>query len=105
MSKKLDKQIAAIDAQIEALQVERVALHRSRKLTCFHCKRKTAVGTLTYVQTYYYRDDPYNPRYVPSEGQYMCPKCGEVNRLHDFQGHADTPALKPYFATVIREND
>ena len=69
------------------------------------CGRKLSVSELTYIQTFWYTEphgctegDYWNM----GEGQFVCPHCGEVNRLDQRQ---DVEALKPYFKDVIEKHD
>lgn len=50
------------------------------------CGRSTQVSKLTYIQTHWYDSNTGSPNggyYVAGEGQFICPKCGQRNRLWD----------------------
>jgi hypothetical protein len=69
------------------------------------CGAILPVKELTYIQTHWYTEpsgctggDYWNQ----GEGQFVCPKCGEKNRLYERPAVA---ALKPYFKNVENRHD
>lgn len=69
------------------------------------CGAWTPIRNLVYVQTHWYTHphgctggDYWNE----GEGQWKCPKCGHVNRLHE---SPEIEALKPYFKGVFDTYD
>lgn len=75
--------VEKIERQIENLQAELEKAKSSKRIACDHCNKKTQLSNLTYLQTHYEKDGGYciGTRIVPGEGQYVCPKCGEINCL------------------------
>lgn len=103
----VNEQVAEIEAQIAALKDKIAEVQRSRLLVCHHCRGQSVISTLTYIQTFYYvspRGCSGGDYYMPSEGRYTCPRCGELNRLQKFQGHEGVDKLKPYFGAVVDED-
>lgn len=111
----IDKQIAAIDAELEELRSRKDALQGKRMVTCLTCKRKTKLSTLTYYQVMVY-EDPHGcsggDYWYASHGLFKCPKCESTNSLHFAKNHdgstrADHPKaeqltqLKRYFAEIV----
>lgn len=69
------------------------------------CGRRIPVAQLEYIQTFWYTP-PYScaagDYWNMGEGQFICPRCGETNRL--YQRH-DVVALKSYFKNVVERHD
>lgn len=78
---------------------------RRKLLTCSHCERRTRVGDLVYIQTYYYVT-PWGctggDYWAPGEGQYECPKCRRRNRSWN---RPEIIKLQRYFKKIVKEHE
>jgi hypothetical protein len=104
--KQIDKQLSALGAAKQVLIDERVELMGKTLLECWKCHKKTQVGLLTYIQTRYYTE-PYGctggDYWSDGEGQYICPKCGELNR--PIWNNPRIIELKRYFKEIVKKHD
>lgn len=89
---ELKKEISILEGQLVDLHHELNAKPELRTVQCLGrnggggCKKRTRIASLTYIQTHWYTPpsgctggDYWND----GEGQFVCPKCGELNRLYN----------------------
>lgn len=121
---KLEREIADVDAKIiraekhlMTLTAKRANLLRQTPLACEQsfqgpgCGKKSKICDLTYIQTYYYDNEPYAEGWRPdNEAQWDCPYCGHKNKSYStvtqYTKTENGPrpwvmALKPYFGKVV----
>jgi hypothetical protein len=115
---------AAIDAKLDALQKKREKLEAERDavigrtlVKCSDsnygkgCGKKTAIKNIVYIRTHWYVS-PYGctggDYWNEGEGQFICPKCGNRNRLTDSWGEKGREKLSKYqrqFKSIVEEHD
>lgn len=110
LREKLDKDIAAVQTQINAyqssiavLQTQIDDLKRRTVLTCPHCDQDEQIQNLVYIQTHGYtppRGCTEGDYWNEGEGQYECPHC--KNRLRLYKA-PQIEAMKRLFKEVVNE--
>lgn len=112
---EISTKLAALDKKREALAAVRQDLLSRTKVRCTTtysrkgCGKEAEIRDLVYIQTHWYvppsgcSDGDY---WRSGEGQYECPHCGHLNRLHDrpeivslssmFRGITDTHDERGY---------
>lgn len=111
LREKLDKNIAAVQAQINAyrdsiavLQAQQDDLKKQTVLTCPNCDEDEQIQNLTYIQTHWYtppRGCTEGDYWNEGEGQYECPHC--KNRLRLYKApHIE--AMKKLFKEIVKEH-
>ena len=79
----IQKKIRKLEAELEDLHELERRQTACKILSCEHCGRGTMIKNLIYIQTHWYVS-PYGCTggdcWREGEGQYVCPKCGHVNR-------------------------
>lgn len=100
--RELEREHARVEKELLALRQE-IAVARGRKtVQCNHCKKRTPVKRLTYIQEHYYVE-PYGctggDYWKQSEGRFLCPFCNYENRLIY---RPEIVALKPYFGELVK---
>lgn len=87
---KKTKKIEKLEKKLEEAYAELDEARRKSMIECMHCERRTRVSKLTYIQTHWYVR-PYSctggDYWKQGEGQFVCPKCGETNRLYERKVH------------------
>lgn len=95
--KVVEKEIAELEKKLEPLRQERLKFQKKTLVRCQShndfigagCGRALEIGTLVYVQTYWYEDE----YWASGEGAFVCPFCGFWNRLYDRQEIEDKSRL------------
>lgn len=67
------------------------------------CGAQLPISKLTYIQTHWWDDNTGSPNGGYSregEGQFICPKCGKLNRLYE---RPEVVMLKRFFKVVVNE--
>jgi hypothetical protein len=104
------KRIAELERELDALRTKEGKKKSRRYVTCGGCDRRSQIGKIVYLQTHYYVR-PYScsggDYWTPSNGEFICPKCGVRNRLlakySDYA--AKITALAPYFKEIQDTHD
>ncbi len=96
--KELKKKLEVLHIGAKELKVKLKAAYQRKLISCLHCKKRTKLGNLTYIQTHWHDDQPYADWWVPGEGQFECPKCGKINRNHY---NSEIEELRWYFGHSI----
>ena len=114
MSRKLvaiEKHIAQHRTAISGLEIERDKILSRSYIKCAFadCQKRSKISNLTYIQTHYYHP-PHGcmggDYWSESEGQWVCPKCGGLNRMMNFNKNETTVSkLKPYFGDIRNAHD
>lgn len=114
----VDEQVAAIDAQIAELQVQRDVVQRGRLVACVKCKVQTPISALAYVQLHSYVQ-PYGctggDYWYEGDGLFDCPSCTATNRIPKENEknplilarstHVGLAKLKRYFGKIVDRYD
>lgn len=78
--RKITAEIEEYNRKGNVLRAKLRQAHMRKQLTCVHCKKRTKVGNLTYIQVLTWENEPYNERWDDLEGVFECPKCGKMNK-------------------------
>jgi hypothetical protein len=80
----MNRKIRKLEKEILKLQAELEKAKKHVLILCFWCGKRTKVKNLTFIQTHWY-EEPWGctggDNWNPGEGKYICPKCGQENRL------------------------
>lgn len=97
----IEEKLAAADKRVAVAQANRSA-------QCEHCKKRTRIRRLIFIQTYWYTPphgctggDYWNA----GEGQWICPRCRHLNRMCGFNGQEWLAELMEHFASVFDKHD
>lgn len=106
--RSIQERIAEVMSELDNLRLkEKEAKPRTAQAVCMGwtvngkgCGAILPVGELTYIQTHWYTS-PYGctggDYWNQGEGQFVCPKCGELNRLYE---RPQVEALKGSFKEI-----
>jgi hypothetical protein len=87
--KVLKDRLAAKKAEVEDLQTEIRYRQSLTRVTCGDfpvmngaCRASFQIRNVTYVQTFWWDNEPYSEGFREGEGGFRCPHCGVINRLY-----------------------
>lgn len=100
--------IKILDAQIDELEGRKLKIFSNTLVKCIGnfvtnegCGKSTKVKNLTYIQTHCYiepRGCTEGDYWRSGEGNFICPKCGYLNRLYN---RKNVEHLKEHFKDVV----
>ena len=99
------ERVNELKAQLDEAEDELKASKKEIRVRCSKCSGLTAVGELTYIQTFWYvlpHGCTGGDYWKAGEGKFECPKCGHENRTYN---RPEISALKDVFKEVVRRDD
>lgn len=81
---QIDKKIAKLESEIDALNDERSDLMKKTFVTCCECNKRSQINAIPRIDVYIYKDELYNERHEIAATYLICPKCTATLRLDSY---------------------
>jgi hypothetical protein len=104
-----NRQIKELELKLDVLYdhrakaLSRITVECTNNIHGEGCGKRTQIGKLEYIQLWYYvppRGCTEGDYHVPSDGEFICIKCGHKNRLWN---RPKIMELKRYFKSIVEE--